>query len=157
MTLVKAPGVPASRRRLGYATALDAGDLLIPFKFRLLIHHTSLRLHRGRPRPRQHADWPHHHCVLLLPISTAARFGQRDWVRSRLRCDQANGENAACSARAPLKNGAAVRGGRLKIATDVAGMLGLSEALAKTGRSFSLGERGDRRRSTWDLVQLGAR
>src|SRR5271154_6108413 len=40
--------------------------------------------------------------------------------------------------RAPLKNGAAVRGSRLKIATDVAGMLGSSEAPAKKGRSFSL-------------------
>jgi hypothetical protein len=55
-----------------------------------------------------------------------------------LRCNQANGENTARSARAPLKNGAAVRGSRLKIATDVAGMLGSSEAPAKTGRSFSL-------------------
>jgi hypothetical protein len=61
-----------------------------------------------------------------------------------LRCDQANEENAARSARAPLKNGAAVRGSRLKIATDVAGMLGPSEAPAKKGRSFSLvGENGD--------------
>jgi hypothetical protein len=38
----------------------------------------------------------------------------------------------------PLKNGAAVSGSRLKIATDVADMLGSSEAPAKTGRSFSL-------------------
>jgi hypothetical protein len=52
---------------------------------------------------------------------------------------RANGENAARSARAPLKNGAAVGGSRLKIATDVAGMLGSSEAPAKKGRSFSLG------------------
>jgi hypothetical protein len=55
----------------------------------------------------------------------------------RLRCDQANGENAARS-RAPLKNGAAVGRSRLKIATDVAVMLGSSETPAKTGRSFSL-------------------
>jgi hypothetical protein len=34
--------------------------------------------------------------------------------------------------------GSAVGGSRLKIATDVADMLGSSEALAKTGRSFSL-------------------
>jgi hypothetical protein len=40
-----------------------------------------------------------------------------------LRCDQANGENAARSAHALLKNGAAVRGSRLKIAPDMAGML----------------------------------
>jgi hypothetical protein len=38
----------------------------------------------------------------------------------RLRCDQANGENTARSARAPLKNGAAVGGSWLKITTDVA-------------------------------------
>ena len=71
----------------------------------------------------------HHHYVVLLPISTAAGFGQgSDWVGRRLRCDQANGENAARSARAPLKNGAAVGGSRLKIATDVAGILGSSES-----------------------------
>jgi hypothetical protein len=52
--------------------------------------------------------------------------------------DQANGENTARSARAPLKNGAAVRRSRLKIATDVAGVFGSSEATTKTGRSFSL-------------------
>ena len=39
---------------------------------------------------------------------------------------------------APLKNGAGVRGSRLKIAADMAGVLGSSEAPAKTGRSFSL-------------------
>jgi hypothetical protein len=38
----------------------------------------------------------------------------------------------------PLKNGAAIRRSRLKIATDVAGMLGSSKALLRTGRSFSL-------------------
>jgi hypothetical protein len=74
-----------------------------------------------------------------LPISTAAGFGQgSDWVKRRLRCDQANGENAAHSARTPLKNDAAVRWSRLKIATDEADMLGSSEAPARTGRSFSL-------------------
>jgi hypothetical protein len=51
---------------------------------------------------------------------------------------RANGENAARSARAPLKNGAAVRGSRLKITTDVAGIFGSSEGPAKMGRSFSL-------------------
>jgi hypothetical protein len=39
--------------------------------------------------------------------------------------------NAARSAHPPLKNGAAVRGSGLKIATNVAGMLGSSEAPAK--------------------------
>jgi hypothetical protein len=63
-------------------------------------------------------------------------------ARRRLHCDQANGENTARSARASLKNGAAVRGSRLKIATDVADMLGSSEAPARTGRSFSLGRMG---------------
>jgi hypothetical protein len=47
-------------------------------------------------------------------------------------------KNAARSAHAPLKNGAAVRGSWLKIATDVAGMLRLSEAQQKWSRSFSL-------------------
>ena len=42
----EAPGVPAGRRRLGHATASDAG--LLPFKLRPPIHHTSC-LHRGRP------------------------------------------------------------------------------------------------------------
>ena len=37
-------------------------------------------------------------------------------------------KNTARSARAPLKNGAAVRGSRLKIATNVASMLESSEA-----------------------------
>jgi hypothetical protein len=59
-------------------------------------------------------------------------------ARRRLRCDQANGENTARSARAPLKNGVAVGGSRLKIATNVADMIGSFEALVKTGRSFSL-------------------
>jgi hypothetical protein len=70
-----------------------------------------------------------HHYVVLLPISAAAGFGQGSgWVRRRLRCDQTDGEKAAHSAGAPLKNGAAVLGSWLKIATDVAGMLGSSEA-----------------------------
>jgi hypothetical protein len=60
-----------------------------------------------------------------------------------LRCDQANGENAARSARAPLKNGAAVGGSRLKIATDVAGMLGSSEAPSKNGPFVLISENGD--------------
>jgi hypothetical protein len=59
----KAPGVPAGRRRRSHATALDAGLLLLPLQLRPLIHHTSSRLHRGRPRPRQHANWLRHCCV----------------------------------------------------------------------------------------------
>jgi hypothetical protein len=54
------PVTLAGRRRLSHATALDAG--LLPFKLRPIIHHTSC-LHRGRPRPRQHANWLRHHCV----------------------------------------------------------------------------------------------
>jgi hypothetical protein len=55
-----------------------------------------------------------------------------------LYCDQANRKNAVRSARAPLKNGAAVGESRLKIATNVAGMLGSFEAPAKMGHSFLL-------------------
>jgi hypothetical protein len=61
----EAPGVLAGRRRLGHATALDAGLLLLPFKLRPPIHHTS-RLHRGRPRPRQLVDWLRHRCVTAV-------------------------------------------------------------------------------------------
>ena len=56
---------------------------------------------------------------------------------------RANGENAARSARAPLKNGAAVRGSRLKIATDVTGMLESSKASAKMGPFVLIGGNGD--------------
>ena len=58
----EAPGVPAGRRRLGHATALNAGLLLLPFKLCPPIHHTS-RLHHGRPRPRQFVDLLRHRCV----------------------------------------------------------------------------------------------
>jgi hypothetical protein len=60
-------------------------------------------------------------------------------ARRRLRYDQANRENAARSARAPAQEWPSLVGGsRLKIATDVAGILGSSEAPVKTGHSFSL-------------------
>jgi hypothetical protein len=126
----EAPSVPAARRRLGHATALDAGLLLLPFKLRPPMHHTSCP-HRGRPRLRQHADLLRHHCVTTTSpcCRSPPRPGLVEGVirlRRRLRCDQANRENTARSARAPLKNGAAVGRGRLKIATDVAGMLRLS-------------------------------
>jgi hypothetical protein len=141
----EASGVPAGHRRIGHATALDAGP---PSQLRPPIHHTSC-LHRGRPRPRQHADWLRHRCVtaasllrhhyvVLSPISTTAGFGQgSDWVRRKLRCDQANGEKCRT-----LKNGAAVRRSRLKIA-DVAGKLGSSEAPAKIGPFVLIGGNGD--------------
>jgi hypothetical protein len=61
----EAPGVPAGRRRLGHATALDAGLLLLLFKLRPPIHHTS-RLHRGRPRPHQLVDWLRHRYVTAV-------------------------------------------------------------------------------------------
>jgi hypothetical protein len=78
----------------------------------------------GRPRPRQHTDWPRHHCVTTTSscCRSPPQLGLVKGVvgtRRRLRCDQANRENAARSARAPLKNGAAVGESRLKIATDV--------------------------------------
>src|SRR2546421_6656201 len=60
MTPDEAPGAPAGRRRLGHVTDLDAG--LLPFKLRPPIHLT-FSLHRGRPRPRHHADWLRYHCV----------------------------------------------------------------------------------------------
>jgi hypothetical protein len=43
----------------------------------------------------------------------------------------------------PHSNGAAVRGSRLKIATDVAGMLESSKALAKMGPFVFIGGNGD--------------
>jgi hypothetical protein len=51
---------------------------------------------------------------------------------------------------------AAVRGSRIKIATDVADMLRSSEAKVRTSRSFSLAEVEINSRA-WDLVQLRAR
>ena len=60
-----------------------------------------------------------------------------------MRRDQANGENAARLARARLKNSAAVGGSRLKLAIDVASMLGSSEAPAKMGPFVLISENGD--------------
>jgi hypothetical protein len=56
---------------------------------------------------------------------------------------KANGENAARLARALLKNNAAVRGSRHKIATDVASILGPSEAPVKTGPFVLIGGNRD--------------
>ena len=131
VTPMKALGVPAGRRRLGHPTALDAGRL------RPSIHHTSC-LHRGRPRPRQRTDWPRHYCVTTTSACCRSppRLGLvKGVIRLGADCTatKASGKNTARSGRAPLKNGAAVRGSRLKMATDVAGMLRSSEALAKTG------------------------
>ena len=55
---------PGVRQRLGYATALNTGLLLLPFKLRPLIYHSPLRLYRGRLRPRRHADWLRYYCVI---------------------------------------------------------------------------------------------
>ena len=89
-------------------------------------------------------------CVALLPISTTAGLGRRrGWDRRRLRCDQANGENAARPTRAPLRNGAAVHGSTLKIATDIASIVRSSEVPARTDRSLSLRE--------WRLMIVGER
>ena len=78
MTLVKRRAFQQVAGDFSHATALDAGLLLLPLQLRPLIHHTSSRPHRGRPRPRQHANWLRHHCVVLLPISTAAGFSQEN-------------------------------------------------------------------------------
>jgi hypothetical protein len=65
MTLVKRPAFQQVAGDFGHATALDAGLLLLPFKLRPPIHHTS-PLHRGRPRPRQLVDWLRHRCVTAM-------------------------------------------------------------------------------------------
>jgi hypothetical protein len=134
---------PGVRQRLGHAAALNAGLLLLPFNF---VHQSITPLHISTvvdQRPRQHANWLRHRHVTTTssccrPPSRLGLIKGVDGVRRRLRCDQADRENAARLSRAPIKNGAAVRGSRLKIATDVAGVLGSSEAPVKTGRSFSL-------------------
>src|SRR5271170_7020533 len=118
-----------------------------PFKLRPPIHHTSC-LHRGRPRPRQHADWLRHRCVTTTSSCRRSppRLGLVKGViglGANCAATRPMEKNAARSAHAPLKNGAAVRGSRLKIATDVAGMLRSSEALAKTGPFVLIGGNGD--------------
>jgi hypothetical protein len=55
-------------------------DSPLPFELRPPIHHTASCLRRGRPRPRQHADWLRHRCV-TTPSSCCrsppqAGFGQ---------------------------------------------------------------------------------
>ena len=76
----EAPGVPAGRRQLSHATALDTGFLLLPFKLRLPIHHTS-RLHHGRPRPRQLVDSLRHRCVTAAsPLRRPVADLHRGWV-----------------------------------------------------------------------------
>jgi hypothetical protein len=116
----KALGVPAGRRRLGHATALDVGLLLLPFKLRPPIHHISSRLHRGRPRPRQHADWLRHCCVTTTSslCRSPSRLGV---VKGVVRLD------ADCAAtkpmekiphaqpRASFQNGVTIRGDRLVV------------------------------------------
>jgi hypothetical protein len=60
-----------------------------------------------------------------------------------LRSDHANRENAVHSARAPLKNSAAVRRSRLKIITDVAGVLGVIQSPGQKGPFVLISENGD--------------
>jgi hypothetical protein len=125
-----------SRDGLGYRTTTS-------FKPRPPIHHISSRLHRGRPRSRQHFGWLRHRCVATTS----------SWCRSPPRLvlvEKRVAASAICAAtrpiekvphaqpRALLKNGATVCGSKLGIATDVAGTLGSSEAPARTGHSFSL-------------------
>src|SRR5271156_1527076 len=118
-----------------------------PFKLRPPIHHTSC-LHRGRPRPRQHADWLCHRRVTTTSSCRRSppRLGLVKGVIG-LGADCAATwpmkKKAARSARTPLKDGAAVRESRLKIATDVAGVLGSSEAPAKREPFVLIGENGD--------------
>jgi hypothetical protein len=77
----EAPGVPAGRRRLGHAAALDAGLLLLSFKLRPSIHHTSC-LHHGRQG-----------CVISLTgCVTAASPLRRPVARSPLRLGLVEGE-----------------------------------------------------------------
>jgi len=74
------------------------------------------------------------------------------------------GENAACSARAPLRDGTAVRWNRLKIATNVVGVICSPEpreplvilSQRKQRQYVLMGRSGYQKRSAWDLVQLRA-
>ena len=68
-----------------------------------------------------------------------------------MRCDHANGENITRSARTRSKVSAAIRGSRFGLVSDVAGMLGSSEAPARTGHSLSLlrVEIDNGRRESW--------
>jgi len=52
-------------------------------------------------------------------------------------------KNVTRSAHTPLKSGAVVHGSRLKIGTDMAGMLGSSEAPAKMGPFVLIDGNGD--------------
>jgi hypothetical protein len=65
--LMKAPGIPAGRGRLGHGTALDAEPLLPSFTPRQPIYHTSSRLHRGRQR---------HISTLIGRVTPASSFCQ---------------------------------------------------------------------------------
>jgi hypothetical protein len=116
-----------------------------------------LLTHRGRPRRVS---------TLTGRLTTASSFiglhhgccwSGRVLDGRLLRCDKANGENAASSARA--------RWSRLKIATDVVGVIELSVPRRpqvfwsqSMQRPFVLGScDGYQQRSAWDLVQLRVR
>jgi hypothetical protein len=98
-----------------------------PFKLRLPIHHTSC-LHRGRPRPRQHANWLRHRYITTTSFyrRSLPRLGLiKGVIKLGVNCAATRliKKNAARSAYAPLKNNAAVRGSRLKITTNIVSML----------------------------------
>jgi hypothetical protein len=67
MILVEPPPVPAGCRRLGHATALVAGLVLLSFKLCSPTHYIPSRLYRRRPRLRQHSDWLRRHFVTTPP------------------------------------------------------------------------------------------
>jgi hypothetical protein len=100
----EAPDVPTGRRRPSHAKTLDTRPLLPSSKPRQPTYHTSSRLHRNQQGRISTLT----SCVItasLLPRPFTdlyhGWFRLRDWYR--LCCGWANGENAAHSARAPLK------------------------------------------------------
>src|ERR1700733_13830076 len=87
-----------------HVTDLDAG----PPKPSRPTSIISLPLHYDRPSPRHHICGPRYQCLVPLAIPTRAHFGRggRDGTGAGCAAIQANGEHAACSPSAPLKNGA---------------------------------------------------
>jgi hypothetical protein len=138
----EAPGVPAGRRRLGHATASDA-RLSPPLRAsstdpsHLLLSSTAVD--QGRVSTLTG-------CVtaaspLRRPVADLHRglVWSREWLGLGADCAATRPMEKMTHAQPVLGSRMAQRlaGSRLKLA-DVAGMLGSSEAPAKTGRSFSL-------------------
>jgi hypothetical protein len=101
----EAPDVLAGRRPPGHAKALDVGSLLPSSKPGQPTYYTSSLAHRDRQGRVSTLTG----CVTTaLPLSHSFADLYHGWFWSRdrhgLRCDQANGEHAVRSARAPLKN-----------------------------------------------------